>query len=109
MKPKVFISYSWTSQSHQEFVISCAERLIADEVDVVLDVYELKEGHDKYAFMERMVTDKSVTHVLVFCDKVYAEKADARKAGVGTESQIISKEIYEKVDQAKFIPLICEF
>src|SRR5262249_43713475 len=47
--------------------------------------------------------------VLVICDKKYAEKADARKAGVGTESQIISKEIYEKVDQSKFIPIVCEF
>ena len=36
-------------------------------------------------------------------------KADARKAGVGTETQIISKEVYEKVEQSKFIPLVCEF
>ena len=57
----------------------------------------LRKGHDKFAFMERMVTDKSVTHVLVVCDKTYSQKADARKAGVGTESQIISKEVYEKV------------
>jgi hypothetical protein len=59
--------------------------------------------------MEKMVTDRSVTHVLVFSDKEYAEKANARKAGVGTESQIMSKEIYEKVDQKKFIPLVCEW
>jgi hypothetical protein len=50
----------------------------------------LKEGHDKYVFMEKMVTDPSVTHVPVICDRIYAEKADARKAGVGTESQIMS-------------------
>jgi hypothetical protein len=83
--------------------------LVADGIDVILDVYDLKEGHDKYAFMERMVTDESVTHVLVICDRKYSEKADARKAGVGTESQIISKEVYEKVDQSKFIPIACEF
>jgi hypothetical protein len=59
--------------------------------------------------MERMVTDASVTHVLVISDKQYAQKADARKAGVGTESQIISKEVYDKVDQSKFIPIVCEF
>jgi hypothetical protein len=57
--------------------------------------------------MERMVTDASVSHVLVISDKQYAQKADARKAGVGTESQIISKEVYEKVDQSKFIPIVC--
>lgn len=108
MTPKAFISYSWTSHGHQALVQQWAEQLVADGIDVVLDVYDLKEGHDKFAFMERMVTDPSVTHVLVICDKLYAEKADARKAGVGTESQIISKEVYEKADQAKFIPIVTE-
>lgn len=109
MNPKVFLSYSWTSQAHQERVIEWAERLLADGVDVVLDVYDLKEGHDKYAFMERMVADPEITHVLVISDKEYASKADARCKGVGTESQIISKEVYEKTDQSKFIPIACEF
>lgn len=109
VEPKVFISYSWTDQAHQELVKHWAERMIADSIDVVLDIYDLKEGHDKYAFMERMVTDPSVTHVLVICDKKYAEKANTRKAGVGTESQIISSEVYEKVEQSKFIPIVCEF
>jgi len=108
-EPKVFISYSWSDKSHQELIKHWAERLIADGVDVILDIYDLKEGHDKYAFMERMVTDLSVTHVLVVCDRKYVEKANARKAGVGTESQIISSEVYEKVEQSKFIPIVCEF
>ena len=86
-----------------------ADRFMADGVNIVLDQYDLKEGHDKYAFMEKMVTDPSVTHVLVICDKAYAHKADARKAGVGTESQIISQEVYSKVEQSKFIPIWCEF
>lgn len=107
--PKAFISYSWSSAGHQALVEKWAEQLVSDGVDVVLDIYDLKEGHDKFAFMERMVTDKSVTHVLVVCDKDYSQKADARKAGVGTESQIISKEVYDKVDQSKFIPIVCEF
>lgn len=83
--------------------------MVNDGVDVVLDVWDLKEGNDKYMFMEKMVTDKSVTHVLVFADSEYAAKADARKAGVGTESQIISREVYSKVQQSKFIPIVCEF
>lgn len=86
-----------------------ADRLIADGVDVLLDQYDLKEGQDKNSFMERMVSDPSVTHVLMICDRGYAEKADARKAGVGTESQIISQEVYNRVEQSKFIPIVCEF
>ena len=106
--PKVFISYSWTSPEHQARVRAWAERLIADGIDVVFDLYDLKEGDDKFAFMERMVTDDTVSHVLAFCDKAYAEKADAREAGVGTESQIISKEIYARVTETKVIPVACE-
>ena len=109
MEPKVFISYSWTNPTHQELVHSWADRLLADGIDVILDIYDLKEGNDKYVFMEQMVTDDSVSHVLIVCDKGYKEKADNRKAGVGTESQIISQEVYEKVDQSKFIPIVCEF
>jgi hypothetical protein len=109
VRPKIFISYSWTSPGHQERVRQWAERLVQDGIDVVLDVYDMKEGHDKYSFMERMVTDPYVTHVLVVCDKAYSQKADAKKAGVGTESQIISREVYEKVEQSKFIPVVCEF
>ena len=109
MTPKVFISYSWSSQEHQMLIKNWAEQLIADGIEVILDVFDLKEGQDKYAFMERMVTDSSVTHVLVFSDRQYAEKANARRDGVGTESQIISKNVYEKVDQSKFIPVVCQF
>ncbi|TKB74486.1 MAG: hypothetical protein E8D46_05470 [Nitrospira sp.] len=109
LSPRVFISYSWSSPGHQARIRQWAEQMVSDGVDVVLDVWGLKEGDDKYAFMEKMVTDESVTHVLVFSDSEYAAKADARKAGVGTESQIISREVYAKVQQSKFIPVVCEF
>ena len=59
--------------------------------------------------MEQRVTDPKITHVLVVSDKSYAEKADKREKGVGTESQIISEEVYKKVKQEKFIPIVCEF
>lgn len=109
MKPRAFVSYSWSSPGHQARIRLWAEQLVNDGVDIVLDVWDLKEGDDKYAFMEKMVTDESVTHVLVFSDSEYAAKADARKAGVGTESQIISREVYSKVQQSKFLPVVCEF
>lgn len=106
-KPKAFISYSWSSQAHRDRIRQYGERLIEDNVEVVLDQWDLREGQDKNAFMEKMVTDPTVTHVLVFSDEQYATKADKRKAGVGTESQIISREVYAKVEQRKFIPIAC--
>jgi hypothetical protein len=107
--PRVFVSYSWSSELHQQWVLALAERLVSDGVDVVLDLWELREGQDKYAFMERMVSDVTISKVLAICDKTYAEKADAREKGVGTESQIMSKEIYDKVDQKKFVAIVTEY
>lgn len=109
MAPKAFISYSWTTPKHQAMIRKMAERLISDGIEVVFDLYDLKEGDDKYTFMERMVTDEEVSHVLVFSDKRYAEKSNERRDGVGSESQIISTEVYQRVKQSKFVPIVCEF
>jgi len=106
--PRVFISYSWSSSDHATHILEIAERLVNDGVDVIFDRWHLKEGQDKFDFMERMVKDPQVKKVLVFSDRVYAEKANARQGGVGTESQIISREVYENVGQKKFIPIVCE-
>ncbi len=106
--PKVFTSYSWTSAEHSEWVRRLVDRLRGAGVNAILDVYHLKEGHDKYVFMEQMVADPEVSKVLIICDRRYAEKANKREGGVGTESIIISQEVYEKVDQEKFIPVVTE-
>ena len=105
----VFVSYSWTSETHKQWVLDLAERLTSDGIHVILDVWDLKPGHDKYSFMEQMVTEPAVKKVLVICDKRYQVKADERSGGVGTESQLISQEVYEKVDQDKFIPIVVEY
>ncbi|MGV7185690.1 SEFIR domain-containing protein [Xanthomonas axonopodis] len=91
MQPRVFISYSWSSPGHQERVRQWAEQLVEDGIDVVFDLWSFKEGDDKFVFMESMVVDETITNVLIFSDERYSEKADAREAGVGAESQIISR------------------
>jgi hypothetical protein len=106
--PKVFISYSWQPFQHQQKVIALAERLMDDGVHAIIDVWDLREGQDKNQFMESMVTDPDVKRVLIICNKSYKEKADSRVGGVGTESLIMSNEIYSKADQTKFVPLIFE-
>lgn len=105
----VFMSYSWTSETHKQWVLDLAKRLTSDGIHVILDVWDLKPGYDKNSFMEKMVTDPAVGKVLVICDKRYQVKADGRSGGVGAESQLISQELYEKVDQDKFIPVVVEF
>jgi TIR domain len=105
---RAFISYSWSSPTHEAWTINLATRLREDGVDVILDKWDLKPGHDAYQFMESMVTDKTVTKVMMICDKVYVEKANARSGGVGTESQIISPELYGKGAQDKFSALMTD-
>jgi len=110
--PRTFISYSWSSLEHEEWVLNLAKELVESGVDVVLDKWALGEGADKYAFMERMVTDPSVSKVLAVCDRLYSEKADGRKGGVGTETQIMSREVYERVAlsdrKQKFVAVVTE-
>lgn len=96
-KPKVFISYAWSSEEYKQKVLSFSKQLINDGVDVLLDRY-LAPGIDLTAFMESSVNDESVTNVLLLMDKVYTEKANKRQGGVGTETQIISPELYGKVE-----------
>jgi len=107
--PKVFISYSWKPTQNKQKVLQLAERLSTDFVHVILDDWDLKEGHDKYQFMEQMVNNPEVIRVLIVCNKEYAEKANSKKGGVGIESLIVSDEIYTKADQTKFIPVIFEY
>jgi hypothetical protein len=106
--PKVFLSYSWTDAAHIGWVEALATRLNDDGVHVIFDQWDLKKGHDTIVFMEKIVTDPDVKRVLCVCDRLYAEKADGRKGGVGTESQIISKELYNRVIQEKFVALVRE-
>ncbi len=92
--PRVFVSYSWSSSTHQAWVLALAEKLRGDGVDVILDKWDLSHGQDAYAFMERMVTDPTVTKVLMISDRAYVEKANDRRGGVGSEALIISPQLY---------------
>jgi len=106
--PKVFLSYAWSDPDHIERVRLFADRLIGKGIDVILDVYDNKPGHELNHFMEQSATDDTVTHVLVIADKIYSDKANARKGGVGTETQLISPDVYKKIDQTKVVPLVFE-
>lgn len=106
--PKLFISYSWSSPAHEEWVLNLATQLVEGGIDVTLDKWHLREGHDSVAFMEQMVTDPNMKKVIMVCDRVYTEKTDKRTGGVGTEAQIISPQLYAKADQNKFVAVVTE-
>jgi hypothetical protein len=106
--PKTFISYSWTTPEHQEWVLHFASALRTNGVEAILDKWHLTEGQDTLAFMEQMVGDPQVEKVLLICDARYAEKANKREGGVGIEAQIVSSKVYEESDQTKFAAVVVE-
>ena len=108
LHPKIFISYAWANNNTTSFVLNLSRRLSAHGVEVILDRWSLKEGQDKYSFMEKTVNDDSITNVLLVCDKAYKERADARRGGVGDETTVITPEIYGNASQTKFIPILLE-
>ncbi len=104
----VFISYSWTSPDHQQWIKGIAEELTEENLHVLFDGWDLAPGADTLTFMERSVNDPKVTKVIIFADKKYVEKANGRSGGVGTETQIISPEIYNSTSPGKFVVVVCE-
>ena len=106
--PKLFVSYSWTNPDHEQWVLQLATELRESGINVVFDKWDLREGHDAHAFMEQMVTDSEIEKVILVCDQAYAEKADDRSGGVGTETLIITPEIYANQGQEKFVAVVTE-
>ena len=49
---KAFVSYSWSDPEHEEWVLQLATELMESGVRVILDKWDLKEGHEANAFME---------------------------------------------------------
>ncbi|WP_440705955.1 toll/interleukin-1 receptor domain-containing protein [Heyndrickxia oleronia] len=102
--PLVFISYCWTSDEHKEWVLKLAKRLVEESgVEVILDRWHGVVGHDRFHFMETSI--KKADKVLVICDENYCRKANNREGGVGTETLIITPEVYANTVQEKFIPI----
>ncbi|OZC01460.1 SEFIR domain-containing protein [Rubricoccus marinus] len=118
--PRTFLSYSWSSPEHEDWVLRLAGDLVDLDVDVVLDKWDLQDGDDPFPFMERIVTDPDLKKVVLICDREYVRKADAREGGVGAEAQILTPELYraaqadpeapghEKAETRKFVAVVRE-
>lgn len=62
---KVFVSYSWETDAHKDWVRRFATRLRKHGVAIVLDVWNLRLGDDLFLFMERSMTEAK--YVLLIC------------------------------------------
>ncbi|MGA2403996.1 MAG: toll/interleukin-1 receptor domain-containing protein [Syntrophobacteraceae bacterium] len=105
MNPKCFISYSWDSDTHKQWVRKLGEELRRNAVDVALDQWDLRLGMDLLAFMETSIRESNF--VLLVCTPAFAVKANTASGGVGYEKGVVSGEIFNKVaSEKKFIPIL---
>ena len=102
--PTAFMSYSWDSDEHKEWVHNFATRLRSDGVDVTLDQWHAVPGDQLPHFMETAVRDND--YVIIICTPKYRERSDARTGGVGYEGDIITAELLTTRNHRKFIPVL---
>lgn len=102
----VFISYSWDSIEHQEWVLRLSSDLMEKfGIDIILDQFELSAGKDLTYFMENSI--EKADKVLVILTPEYKIKAENRTSGVGYETSMISQEVFESpISKVKFIPVL---
>lgn len=105
--PKVFISYSWDSDSHKAWVETFARRLRNEGgLQTVLDTWHLRPGARSPQFMETSIRESPNT--LVICTPQYKDRSDNRLGGAGYEGHIITGEILSDEAKEKFIPILRE-
>ncbi len=102
--PRAFVSYSWDSDGHKEWVRDLATRLREDGIDVILDQWHLVPGDQLPEFMERAVRESD--YVLIVCTLRYKGRSDRREGGVGYEGDIMTAEVMNSQNQRKFIPIL---
>jgi hypothetical protein len=103
--PRVFISYSWDTPDHKNWVLQLANELRANGVDVLLDQYDLLGGANMICFMENAIRDSN--KVLIIFTPNYKLKSEKRKGGVGFEYSVLNAELYSNIaNNTKFIPIL---
>ena len=102
--PKAFISYSWDSEQHKDWVKGLAIKLRERGIEVILDQWHLTPGDSLTRFMETAIRESDF--VVITLTPRYKEKADNRKGGVGYEEEIITGEAFRGRDSRKFIPVL---
>ncbi len=102
--PTAFISYSWESDEHRQWVKALATRLRLDGIDVRLDQWNVVPGDKLPDFMESSI--RTCDFVLIICTPGYSERSQRTKGGVRYEGDIITSELYLKQNQRKFIPIL---
>lgn len=101
--PVVFISYSWDSEDHKEWVAKLAKDLCENGIYVLLDQY-LEDGTMLPLFMEYGI--ERADRIIVVGTESYKAKGRAIGTGASFEDCIISSEMLHNIGTKKFIPCL---
>ena len=100
----IFISYSYDSVQHEQWIERFATELKNSGVEVIFDKWEMKLGQHLPNFMEQAV--EKAQRVICILTPNYKKKADKLDGGVGFEYSIVTSEILKQICTTKFIPLL---
>jgi len=107
---RIFISYSWDSESHKEWALKLSNQLEEYfELHITFDQYDLNSFEDKNHFMEKGVFENDIIIMLV--TPAYVSKANSRLGGVGIETKMSSARHWEESlseGKSNIIPILCD-
>ena len=103
--PSCFLSYSWESDEHVEWVAKLAADLQSEMgVSVVLDSWSLRPGDSITQFMERAVED--CDFVAMVLTPSYANRVSTREGGVGYEGGLVTGDMLAGRDPRRSVPIL---
>ncbi|MCK4820066.1 toll/interleukin-1 receptor domain-containing protein [bacterium] len=104
-EPSCFISYSWDSEEHREWVRLLAEKLQRNGVLARLDQWDVALGDDLTTYMETAIRESNF--IILVCTPNFALKANKAIGGVGYEKSVVTGEIFgNEADTGKFVPIL---
>lgn len=95
---QIFISYSWDSEDHKQWVQKLADDLTESlpDLDVEYDQRGMDHRVDRNQYMESGIFGSDA--VLAIITKNYTEKANARQGGVGRETAMAAERHWIELD-----------
>lgn len=99
----VFISYSWDTDEHRQWVGKLAKDLISKNIRVIYD-QNIHLGTPLPKFMNDGIRDAD--RVLIIGSPNYLQRSKEKGAGCQFEDCIVTEEIFKEFDTTKFIPLL---
>lgn len=102
--PEAFMSYSWDSRAHANWVLQLATRLVSNGVNVVLDRWDTTLGSDLAYFMEQAADPHY--RVIAIVSDTYRDKADGLQGGVGYEKKVITPTLMNDLHSHRVIPVL---